>query len=232
MAMKHSVYDTDTHFSINPITRVLKNEASAKTTLIQYDHNSERFTFEMPRHIEGHDMSLCDLVQVHYNNIDAVTKEQSQGVYDVEDLQVSPDGDDVVIMSWLISGNATKFVGSLNFLVRFACLSDNATLSYVWNTAIYTAISVSSGIYNGEAVIEEYTEILEEWKQSIIGEIETAKNEAIEDINTHKPTYTAEDVGARPNTWTPTPEDIGLKPETWTLTYEDGTVETKEMYLG
>lgn len=29
-----------------------------------------------------------------------------------------------------------------------------------------------------------------------------------------------------------TPEDIGLKPETWTLTYEDGTIETKEMYVG
>ena len=44
MAHKHSVYDTDTHFSINQITQAIKNESSSKTTLIQYDHNSERFT--------------------------------------------------------------------------------------------------------------------------------------------------------------------------------------------
>lgn len=28
----------------------------------------------------------------------------------------------------------------------------------------------------------------------------------------NKPTYTAEDVGARPNTWTPTPAEIGAAP--------------------
>jgi hypothetical protein len=38
----HDVYDTDTRFAINPITRVVKNQSSKKTTLIQYDHNSER----------------------------------------------------------------------------------------------------------------------------------------------------------------------------------------------
>ena len=175
MALKHSVYDTDTHFSINPITRVLKNEASQKTSLIQYDHNSERFTFELPRYIEGHDMSLCNVVQVHYNNIDAKTKEQSCGVFEVTDLQISPDDDEVVIFSWLISQNATRYVGSLNFLVRFSCTDETGTVFYVWNTAIYTNISVSNGIYNGEAVLEDYVDILEHWK--------TETNEEIDAIN-------------------------------------------------
>lgn len=164
MGMKHSVYDTDTHFSINPVTRVLKNESMAKTGVIQFDHNSERFTFEIPRMIEGHDMSQCDIIQVHYNNIDSQTKEQSKGVYDVEDMQICPDDDSIVILSWLISGNATKYVGSLNFLIRFGCAGDEGHLSYVWNTAIYTGISVSSGINNGEAVVYEYADILEQWK--------------------------------------------------------------------
>lgn len=30
----------------------------------------------------------------------------------------------------------------------------------------------------------------------------------------------------------PSPEDLGMKTEQWKLTYEDGTVETKEMYVG
>lgn len=163
MALKHSVYDTDTHFSVNPVTRTLKNESSQKTSLIQHDHNSERFTFEIPRMIEGHDMSLCDKVQVHYINIDAQTKVRSNGVYEVEDMQISPDGEDTIICSWLISHNATAYVGSLNFLLRFSCTGSDGNPIYVWNTGIYTNISVSNGIYNGEAVAEDYADILNEW---------------------------------------------------------------------
>jgi len=167
MAHIHSVYDTDSHFSINPITRVLKNEASTKTNVIQFDHNSERFTFEIPRKVEDHDMSLCNVIQIHYINIDSQTKAKNVGVYDVDDMQISPESDDVVILSWLISQNATQLVGSLNFLIRFACVTDG-TVDYVWNTAVYSGISVSSGIYNGEAVVEEYADILEQWRQELI----------------------------------------------------------------
>lgn len=176
MALKHSVYDTDTHFTINPNTRVLKNESMGKTSLIQYDHNSERFTFEIPRMIEGHDMSLCDVVQIHYNNIDSQTKEQSKGVYDVDDMQISPEDDNVVILSWLISGNATKYVGSLNFLVRFACTDEDGTVIYAWNTAIYTGISISSGINNSEDVAYEYADILEQWRAELDAQSKLLEN--------------------------------------------------------
>lgn len=163
MALRHGVYDSDTHFSINPTTRVLKNEGSTKNTLIQYDHNSERVTFEIPRTIEGHDMSLCNRVEVHYNNIDAQTKVQSHGVYTVDDMQISPEDENVVILSWLISHNATRYVGSLNFLIRLSCVEDDGTISYAWNTAVYSGISVSTGIYNSKVVLEEYADVLEEW---------------------------------------------------------------------
>lgn len=167
MALKHSVYDTDTHFSINPITRALQNESHSKTSLIQYDHNSERFTFEIPRYIEGHDMSQCDSIQVHYNNINANTKEQSRGMYEVDDMQISPEDDNVVILSWLISHNATKHVGSLNFLVRFACTNAEGKIVYAWNTAVYSGISVSTGINNSEVIVEEYADILAQWEARI-----------------------------------------------------------------
>lgn len=62
----HNVYATDTHSSINPVTRAIKNASSKKATLMQNDHNSERFTFELPRYIEGYDMSLCNETEVHY----------------------------------------------------------------------------------------------------------------------------------------------------------------------
>lgn len=167
MAHLHSVYDSDAHFSINPITRALKNEATSKTALIQYDHNSERFTFEIPRMIEGHDMSLCNVIRVHYINIDSKTKEQVTGVYEVEDMQISPESDDVVICSWLISQNATKLVGSLNFLLRFCCVTDDV-VEYAWNTAIHTNISVSSGINADETFADDCVDVIERWKESVV----------------------------------------------------------------
>lgn len=167
MAHKHSVYDTDNHFMIDDVTRAVKNASQTKTMLVQHDHNSERFTFEIPRYIDGHDMSVCNVVQIHYINIDSTTKEQKAGIYEVGDLQISPEGDDVVICSWLISGNATQYVGNLSFVVRFACVADDGTIDYAWNTAVHSAVSVSKGIFNGDVIVEEYADILAQFEARI-----------------------------------------------------------------
>lgn len=43
----------------------------------------------------------------------------------------------------------------------------------------------------------------------------------------NKPAYTAAEVGARPDTWTPTAEDVGARPDTWTPSAADvGAVPT------
>ena len=165
MAHKHSVYDTDTHFIIDGETRAVKNANATKAMLVQGDHNSERFTFELPRFIDGHDMSLCDSIEVHYINI-SKTGEENPGVYNVEDLQVSKTDGNVVEGSWLISGNATKFAGTLVFLLRFACSSEEST-DYVWNTARNEKVYVTDGLYNGEYIAEEYADILAQWEARI-----------------------------------------------------------------
>lgn len=167
MALKHAVTDTDNNFSINAVTRAIRNESVNKTLLIQYDHNSERFSFEIPKEVEGHEMDKCDKIEVHYVNIDAKTQQQSRGVYTVEDARVSEQDGSMLVFSWLIPQTATKYVGSLNFLVRFTCIGDAGELLYVWNTAIFSGIMVSSGIYNSEFVLEEYLDVLEKWKADI-----------------------------------------------------------------
>lgn len=167
MAHIHSVYDTDPHFMIDPNTRLLKNVSETQTILIQNDHNSERFTFELPRYIDGHDMSLCNIVEVHYINISSgSSRESSAGVYEVTDLQVSPASADVVICSWLLSGSSTKYAGNLNFLLRFACSTDRK-IEYVWNTAVLPGVTVSNGLYNSDILIEEYTDVLLKWESGI-----------------------------------------------------------------
>lgn len=180
MGHLHSIYDSDSHFTINPITRAITNMSSQKTILMQYDHNSERFTFEIPRYIEGHDMSTCNRVEVHYVNVDTVTKTQNEGVYEISDLQISPESEEVVIGSWLISQNSTKLVGSLYFMVRFVCTTDGK-IDYAWNTAI-CSINVSTGMYNSEIVVEEYADVLQQWYEELIGvfgDIESALDSII-----------------------------------------------------
>lgn len=168
MVHLHSVYDVDKHFNIDSVTRQIRNESSAKSALIQYDHNSERFTFDLPKEIEGHNMMDCNVVEIHYLNIDSVTGEVTKGIYAVDDMQLSPTDENVVIFSWLISANATQRVGSLNFLVRFACVADDGTVEYAWHTDTYKKISISSGINNTNYVATKYADVLEQWKNEVL----------------------------------------------------------------
>ena len=173
MAHIHSVSDSDARFVITPGTRQIKNKTAGKVTLIQNDHNSERFTFEIPRFVEGHDMNLCNKVEVHYLNVSAKDKQQRDGVYTVEDLHV--DGENVV-GSWLISNNATQLVGVLNFLLRFSCVDADGVVTYAWHTAIHTGIVVSDGINGGEMLETEYLDIIEQWKAKTAQEITNTVN--------------------------------------------------------
>ena len=165
MAIRHGVTDTDKHFLIDPVTRTIVNE-SGKLVLIQYDHNSERFTFECPRQVDDHDMSLCNRVEIHFINT-GVGDFRNTGVYEIDDLQVSSDNNNIVTCSWLISQNATQHVGKLHFVIRFACIAEDGTVEYAWNTAIYSDIVISKSIYNGEEFVQDYVDILELWKQDL-----------------------------------------------------------------
>ena len=164
---KHPVTDTDAHFRIDAITRNI-SAVSGKSALIQGDHNSERFTFELSsRHIEKHDMSLCNVVQIHYINIDSAKKAQTSGVYEVDDMEVSTEDDNKVTLSWLISENATRYSGSLSFLIKFKCVDDDGKVSYVWNSGIFKGISISDGMDNGNAIVEDYSDILVQWRYEL-----------------------------------------------------------------
>lgn len=164
MAHTHPINDTDTHFKIDGITRLVKNVSETKAMLVQYDHNSEKFTFEVPRKVDDHDLSLCNIVRVHYINIDKSKRTENKGVCDItETLAICPDDDECVTCSWLISSNATQLVGSLYFVIQFACIEGDRVL-YSWNTARHTGVSIIDGIDNGKDIDEEF---LADWEQKI-----------------------------------------------------------------
>lgn len=164
MSHTHLIKDSDTSFIIDPITRKITT-TSSKVSLMQYDHDSEIFTFQIPKLVEGHDMSLCNKIEIHYTNINKKTKEASSDVYPVTDATVNGNN---LIFSWLVSSNATKYPGSLNFLIRFGCLEDDNTFSYLWHTDIFKNITISDGMSNTEAVAEDYSDILEQWRSELI----------------------------------------------------------------
>ena len=185
MAHFGRVYDTDNRFTIDANTRLIKNEMVNKTSVVQFDHNSERFSFELPRYIDGHDMSECNNVEVHYLNVSSETKQTAPGVYIVDDLQISPNNQEKVVCSWLISSGATIYAGILTFLIRYECRTGNV-VDYAWNTAPHSQIYVTKGLYSSNDVLETYVDVIEQWKDSVMqtfaAEITAWKKEKAEEL--------------------------------------------------
>lgn len=180
---KHNVPDSDTHFIIDPNTRQIENTNYQKTVLMRGDHNSERFTFEVPRYIDGHDMSLCNRVIVHFDNVGTATENVHSDVAYMDDLKINPDEPSTVISSWLIRREATQIVGILSFSIQYLCV-ENGEVTYEWNTDSYSGIEIRESKNNGEGAVIEYTNVLEEWRSKVFG----AGDSVMADINAESAT--------------------------------------------
>ena len=195
MAHNHDVYDMENHFEINGSSRFIKETSETKLVVVQGDHKSEVLTFKMPRYIDGHDMTLCNKIRIHYINLETKTNNKSADVYEVTDLTPCEECEDVLTFTWTIEAPATKYSGTLSFLVKFEC-TEGENVLYQWNTAKYVSVNVLAGIDNSEEFVEKYSNVLEEWyneltkgadsieelNQKAIAEIELAKEDAKEDI--------------------------------------------------
>lgn len=162
----HEVPDSDAHFVIDPYTREITAARYSKTVLMQGDHNSERFTFELPRYIDGHDMSLCNRVIVHFDNVGETIENIYSDVAYMYDLQINPSDPETVISSWLIRREATQIVGILSFSLQYQCVEEDE-ITYEWNTDSYDEIEIRKSKQNGEAAIVKYTNVLEQWRSQI-----------------------------------------------------------------
>lgn len=190
MAHLHNVRDDDKHFSIDPYYREITYLSEDPLVISQIDHNSEVYTFTMPRYVEGHDMMDCNKIQVHYINISSESRtKRSIGMYEVEDLQISPDDENSVIFTWLISQNATMFIGSLSFTIRFACMT-GSKIDYSWATTVFDSVEIVESLNNTEFIATQYPDVLEEWYLQLIASgtmgvniVDEAKNNALDEIN-------------------------------------------------
>jgi hypothetical protein len=167
----HPVPDTDTYFIIDPITRKIENTNRKKNVIMQYDYNSERFTFELPRYIDGHDMLECTSVTVNVDNVEIGVEEPhvNSDAPDMTDLRSHPNDPDKVISSWLISRNSTQLAGILSFHIEYKCVDSSGNVVYEWSTDNYDEIEVRARKKNSEAAVVEHTDLLEQWRTRIFG---------------------------------------------------------------
>ena len=169
MPHKSKIKDTETHFIIDPDVRTIKNTSAGNNIIVQYDHNSERFTFEIPRYVDGHDMYECKAngeVRVNYINSASNGFSKMLGSYPCDDLAISEDDEDIVTFSWLLSSDATQYIGYLYFSIQFICY-DGAIRTYSWNTGVYKDVVIIESINITEENGKEYADFLQTWKNEL-----------------------------------------------------------------
>lgn len=204
----HSVVDSDGYFVIDPKTKEVTGESKSIT---QFDHESEIISFKLPRYVEGHDMSVCTNVEVHYNNI-STSRQENAGMYDVTDLAVMADDENMVQFTWLISENATQYEGLLSFLIMFKC-ERNGEVEYRWSTHINSSsLTVAKGMNNGSVIVAEYADILVQWEERLF----SAENSAINNIEAKADETEARMTHFSEETYTDFENDVNKKMTTMT----------------
>lgn len=165
----HGSYESTNRFRINPFSRAVINESEVEIVIAQYDHNSERFIFELPKMVEEHDMTLCSAIRIHYINAGSNNK-VNKDVYIVDDLKISDDDPDTITFSWPLSKSATSINGVLSFAIEFVCTTDGK-VDYSWSTLPSESIKISETYNISDNVIDEdYSDILELWKEELFSQ--------------------------------------------------------------
>lgn len=156
--------DSLSPFIINTVTRVIST-TNKKMVLMQYDNKSERYTFEVDRKIDNHDLLDCNRIQIHFINISS-TKQKHPGLYLVDDLEVMESDENKVTFTWLVSHDATQYAGILSFLVSFEYVEGDKVL-YRWSSSIYNSIQIATGMDNDNCIVETYADELLAWQNSM-----------------------------------------------------------------
>lgn len=174
MLHEHNIIDNDVHFIISDTGEInlLSDNKDSIIYIQQFLHLSESFTFEAPRYIEGHDMSLSNIVNIHFTNIDSKTKEESKDIYPVDGLKVDEQDENKIIFTCKLKDTCTRYVGLLKFSIIFECYEDDVVI-YRWPTDIFSKIMIRRTNYNSESIVIEHSDIISE----IQNEIKNIKSE-------------------------------------------------------
>lgn len=168
MPHDHILVDDDSRFVIDASTRQVTNVSGKRPKLMQFDHNCEKFVFEMPRYIEGHDMSEVDLLEVEYTNsttgTSKTTRRINEGVDKLTDsISVSDDGN-LITFDWVITDASTQLAGTLIFQFKFTCPKDleNGNPGFKWQTDKYSFVDVFASLNVRENLATLYPDLVQQ----------------------------------------------------------------------
>lgn len=163
-------FDDGKYFIINPDTR--KVTIPVKYSSVIGDNGSQIFTFSIKRYIDGYDIMDCNDVTIHY---DIISEENGSklysDVYQCDDLRVSETDENIVLVSWKLSKNATKFNGILSFTIKYSTTyvdeEEQVKETYVLQSRICEKLRIFTRVNNSQQIVEEYGDVLQQWKEDL-----------------------------------------------------------------
>lgn len=163
MPHNHEVRDVDAVFAIDPVTKEITH-ITGETHIVQGDHNSEIVTIKIPRTIEGHDMTQCDVIQIHSTNTGEGTSASNtpvnKGITSIKDLVDDEDDPNAVLGRWSITKESTVHAGTLGFKVKFICYDSDDQIGYELNTRYFNDIPVYESSDSTEDVVSKQPDVI------------------------------------------------------------------------
>lgn len=156
----------NTGLVIDPVTRSISlKDGKEKIFVAKNDHNSTVLTFEIPKIIDGHDMSGEDtLIYIHFLNMSGEDVSKTLGGVS-EVTSTAFENEDTLSFYWRIPKIATGYAGILSLGITFECY-DNVEGSveevYSWSSAPFSDIVVCDSLDEGKREVKrEYNHLVE-----------------------------------------------------------------------
>lgn len=134
MALHSTIKDTGSFFTIVPETRAVQVPSTHKVIGVVGDHLAEQLTFEIPRFIDGHDISGCARRYVAWKNVGG-----ELGTDQLVPLDESPEGakEGMLYFTWTIRDRLAAVRGLVQFSLHFEDVAegeDGERVLYHWGT--------------------------------------------------------------------------------------------------
>ena len=200
--------------TVDDDTRLVTIPEKYKKLGSESDEKAKRVWFRFPKMVGNNGIDLSAVrVRVNFRNANG-----DGDIYMVQDLTV--DGD-YVVFSWELSRKVTAYKGNVGFVVCAVKSSADGTAKNEWNTTLNRECGVLEGLEVTEQITQENPDIIEYILANLGGSVSAEQiAAAVEEYmaahpfefeetdptvpgwakNPTKPTYTAHEVGALPDT--------------------------------
>lgn len=146
---------------------------------VESDDDVNKLTFSVPRLYLGTDLSEFN-IYINYMNA-----KKEGDLFKVLPEKVTTDENDNLIFDWVVGRQAVAYKGTAIFNVCMKKVSDtetdeegNPVVVQEFNTTI-AKLPVLEGLETGEAVVQEYADILVQWEEMLFGIEDSAKKNII-----------------------------------------------------